>query len=246
MNMKTKPRVVCGIGLVLLVAVGVFLGWLYFWLFHGLPLPERMPSYFNASDGYEYIPLAEIPVDLRMATIAVQDRAFYARDRQPGFRAEVRALYFIFRCSWERCLSEKYQTIPTRLAADLMLISQQDRCSPLRWDLRHFVLTRRIVSRYSLNEILEFHLNSTRYANQVYGVEAAAQHHFGKHVYELNLTECVALPVITTLPDPDPDHDLELVQDRLVIVLDMLVENHYLDLGVAESAKKEPLVFKKH
>lgn len=162
--------------LVLLLVAGVVLVWLYMWVLYDLPLPESINAYLYGSDEYTYVALADIPEELHWATIVVEDKDFYSRRRSFDFLDIVRSLSYVFHCSTHECLSLKGATIPQRLAANLMLISQQDLPSAPRWHLRHFVLSLWITYHYTPDEILEFHLNSARYADQIYGVNAAAHY----------------------------------------------------------------------
>ena len=57
-----------------------------------------------------------------------------------------------------------------------------------------------LARRYSKDEILELYLNETYYGNMAYGVEAAAQAYFGKHVRDLDLAECALLAGLPQAP----------------------------------------------
>ncbi len=88
-----------------------------------------------------------------------------------------------------------------------------------------------------------FFLNSDSYAGQIYGVEAAAQFYFGKHVRDLNLAECAMLPAIARMPDFEPLADLEIAQERQATVLDLMAENGYINELAANLAKEELVFF---
>ncbi|MCQ2491566.1 MAG: penicillin-binding protein [Lachnospiraceae bacterium] len=72
----------------------------------------------------------------------------------------------------------------------------------------------------SKEEILEAFLNNSSFGNGITGVEAASQFYYGKHVSNLNLSECVMLATIMTNPyEYDP---YEYQEDATVMYLSTL------------------------
>jgi monofunctional glycosyltransferase len=63
--------------------------------------------------------------------------------------------------------------------------------------------------------VLEMYLNIAQFGPHIFGVEAAAEHYFGKHASQLNRYEAALLAA--TLPDPDhfnPDRPSEYLLQR--------------------------------
>jgi len=226
------------LGLVILAVLAV-----YFWIFYNLPSPEAFSTYLPASSAYDPVPLSGVPEPLRWATVVAEDQTFYSPSRSDPV-AIARAIYHVFLCSKYHCLSERTGTIPRNLTVGLMVISGQNEGNSVRQGLRDLALTLRITKRYTRDEILEFYLNSGSYADQVYGVEAAAQFYFGKPVRELDLAECTLLPAIAIIASRfDPVEDLQFVRERQAVILDLLVEHGYIDAEAAAAAREQTVTF---
>lgn len=240
MKKLLKKLLLLTLGLVALAGL-----WVYFWIFYDLPSPEAFGTYLPASSAYNPVPLSEVPEPLRWATVVVEDQTFYSPSRSDPV-AIARAIYYAFQCSEGRCLSERTGTIPRGLTVMLMFVSGQDEGDSARQGLRDLALTLRITRRYTRDEILEFYLNSMSYADQVYGVEAAAQFYFGKPVRELDLAECTLLTAIARIYHFDPAEDLQFVRERQAVILDLLVEHGYIDAEAAAAAKEQAVEFVLH
>jgi len=183
----------------LLLAGGV----LYAWLIVGLPSFYDLHSQAIAPSTkiydrhdrllYEIIdphvgkhtplPLDEIPLYLRQATIATEDANFYSN---PGvdFRAILRALIINLRGGE---VISGGSTITQQLARNLLLSPEERVQRTLTRKLRESILAWRLARTYTKYEILALYLNESYYGNLAYGVEAAAQAYFGKSASELDL-----------------------------------------------------------
>ncbi|MGC4087960.1 MAG: penicillin-binding protein 1C [Polyangiaceae bacterium] len=94
----------------------------------------------------------------------------------------------------------------------------------------------------SKDEILEQYLNRAYYGRLAYGVEAAAQRFFGKHVSELRLSEAALLSVLPRAPvGYDPLRFPERVRARRAHVLNKLAERGWLSQQEADAAASEPI-----
>lgn len=232
---KTAVATLC-----LTVVIGLGL---YFWVLYDLPSPENFATYIPPSGNYIPVPLSEIPEMLHWATVVTEDKAFYSRSPRVGLPLILRSIWYNLDCAGHECLRIRGATIPQQLVAALMLTSGKNHDRSLRQDMRDLALTIMITQRYTRDEILEFYLNSGSYAGQIYGVEAAAQFYFGKHVRDLNLAECAMLPAIARMPDFEPLADLEIAQERQATVLDLMAENGYINELAANLAKEELVFF---
>jgi len=189
-------------------------------------------------DSGRNLPLAltDIPLYLRLATMATEDAEFY---RHPGLdlRAIARALYYDLR--YRRVVSGG-STITQQVARNLLLREERDERT-LRRKLREAALSLLIEARYSKDEILALYLNSTYYGRQAYGVEAAAQAFFGKPVNGLDLAESAflaGLPQAPAIYDPSLG---EAWRERQQIVLGLMSRQGYVLPEQAEAAWREPL-----
>ncbi|MBC8264926.1 MAG: transglycosylase domain-containing protein, partial [Anaerolineales bacterium] len=142
------------------------------------------------------LPLDEIPLHLRQATIATEDANFYTN---PGvdLRSILRALIINLRGGE---VISGGSTITQQLARNLLLSPEERFERTLTRKLRESILAWRMARTYSKDEILALYLNESYYGNLAYGVEAAAQAYFGKSVGELDLAECTLLAGLPQSP----------------------------------------------
>jgi 1A family penicillin-binding protein len=186
------------------------------------------------------LPLDEIPLHLRQATIATEDANFYTN---PGvdFRAILRALIINLRGGE---VISGGSTITQQLARNLLLSPEERVQRTLTRKLRESILAWRLARTYSKDEILALYLNETYYGNLAYGVEAAAQTYFGKSVGELDLAECALLAGLPQSPATyNPLENPQAAKRRQAVVLELMVKNGYISEEEARLAKEEQLRF---
>lgn len=90
--------------------------------------------------------------------------------------------------------------------------------------------------KFTKEEIFELYVNSIYFGSNYYGISEAAQGYYGEEVSELTEYECAMLAGIPNAPtayslDTSPD----LAEQRLVQVLDNMVENEDIDTVKAKS-----------
>ncbi|MGD8623768.1 MAG: transglycosylase domain-containing protein, partial [Anaerolineae bacterium] len=100
----------------------------------------------------------------------------------------------------------------------------------------------RMARHYSKDEILALYLNEIYFGNMAYGVEAAAQAYFGKHVRDLDLAECALLAGLPQSPTYyNPLENLEAAKERQSVVLELMAKQGYIDADQARLAHEEKL-----
>jgi monofunctional biosynthetic peptidoglycan transglycosylase len=87
-------------------------------------------------------------------------------------------------------------TISQQLAKNLYLSPAKD---PIR-KIKEAILTWRLERQLTKRKIIELYLNVAEWGDGIFGIEAAAQNHYGKHASELNAHEAAKLASI--LPNP--------------------------------------------
>jgi 1A family penicillin-binding protein len=241
----------------LLIPLLVVLGFCI-WLFWDLPSPHNLDNYTSTSSSIIYdhsgrvlfefpppftgshtpVALSDIPVALQQATIAMEDKNFYTN---PGFDVAgiTRAVWSIIS---DRDMVMGGSTITQQLVRNLLFTPDERTQITFRRKMRELTLAVLITQRYSKDEILEFYLNETYYGNLAYGVEAAAQSYFGKHVKNLDLAECTLLASIPQAPAlANPLENYDKAKRRQAIVLDRMVEEGYITQEKSELAINETL-----
>jgi 1A family penicillin-binding protein len=182
------------------------------------------------------VPLQEIPLYLREATIAVEDDQFYSHH---GFNLTsiARALYVNFK---EGRIVEGGSTITQQLAKKLYF--SDDRTFTRK--LKEAVRTMQLEINYSKDQILDQYLNIIYYGEGAYGVEAAAQTYFGKSVQDLDLAESAMLAGLPNSPSSlSPFQNEKGAKERQRIVLDAMVKQGYITKQQADDAYHEPLKY---
>jgi penicillin-binding protein 1A len=180
------------------------------------------------------ITLAEIPPYLKQAVIAVEDQHFYEHagiDWQGIIRAGVKDLM-------AGRIVEGGSTITQQLAKLLFLDSERT----MRRKVKEALLALQIERRYRKDEILTLYLNQIYLGSGTYGVEAAANLYFGKHVWELDLSECALIAGLSRAPSVySPLINPEKALARRALVLKRLRESDIITEGQYSLALEKPL-----
>jgi 1A family penicillin-binding protein len=186
------------------------------------------------------VPLDAIPLALRQATVAVEDASFYTNSG-----VDLRG---IARAAWQNLRSGAIvsggSTITQQLARGFLLDPTTARERSFLRKLREATLALKLTAAYSKDDILALYLNQSYYGGQSYGIEAAAQHFFGKPARDLDLAECALLAGLPQAPSRyDPFAARESALARQADVLDAMVRAVYISPAQAAAAKAEPLQF---
>ena len=255
-GMKTWQRIALMLALVLAGGLAAFIAWVYYDLpsIDGIPAGLARPStriydrhgrlLYEVIDPHGgrhiSVPLESIPRAMIQATIATEDRNFYAT---PGIDLEgvLRALWINLRGGEIRAGGS---TITQQVVRNLLLDPAQRAERTLHRKLREMALAVQLSSTYTHDEILALYLNQTYYGNLAYGIQAAAQAYFHKDADSLTLAECAMLAGLPQAPASyDPLTNPTAAKARQRIVLDLMVEAGYLTREQADAAFAEPLQY---
>src|SRR3989442_241953 len=175
-----------------------------------------------------FVPLGQVPMALRDAILATEDRRFYSHwgiDPIGIARAVVQ--------NYRRGrIVEGGSTITQQLTKVLFLTPDKS----LERKLKEAVLALELERRYPKDRILEMYLNQVYFGHGAYGVEAAARTYFGKAVSELSVRESALLAGLPRAPSNySPFEHPEVAKLRRELVLRRLVE--YGTLKEAEAKR---------
>jgi 1A family penicillin-binding protein len=187
------------------------------------------------------VPFDRIPQALKDATVAVEDAGFYDN---PGvdLRGIVRALLLNYQA--QEVVSGG-STITQQLVRNVLLPPEERTRISFERKLREAILAYRVSREYSKSQILGLYLNEVYYGNQAYGVEAAAQSYFGKHIWELNVAEATLIAGLPQSPTVlDPLTNFKGAKGRQEITLNLMVKYGFLTLTQGRAAYRAPLTFK--
>jgi penicillin-binding protein 1A len=175
------------------------------------------------------VPLAEIPVDLRNAVIAVEDERFYEHQGVDPVGI-LRALWVDLRT---RSAAQGGSTITQQYVVNAFV----DREDTLTRKVKEAILAYRLENDHSKDEILEMYLNTIYFGHGAYSVETASQVYFGKAVGDLSLAECATLAGVIKSPGTySPYLDPDASRGRRGLVLDKMLEQGYIDQNSHDEA----------
>ncbi|HLD92447.1 MAG TPA: PBP1A family penicillin-binding protein [Patescibacteria group bacterium] len=137
------------------------------------------------------IKIDEIPLYLKQATVAIEDKNFYSHQ---GFDllGTLRGLSRLF----TRGYAQGGSTLTQQLVKNVLLTSER---SILR-KLKEFILAVQIERKYSKDQILQMYFNEAPYGGNARGVETASEIYFGKSAKDLNLLESAIIAGFPQLP----------------------------------------------
>ena len=183
------------------------------------------------------VPIDAIPLHVRQAFLATEDRRFYEHNGL-DWRGLIRAAASNVRHLGVR---EGFSTITMQVARNSFLVKMRGGRT-LRRKLIELRLTRLIEGELTKDQILELYLNLIYLGNGMNGVEAASRDLFGKSVSKLTIGEGAVLAALPKgpsayTPRDHPDRALR----RRNLVLALMAEEGYLTPGEASTAARQPL-----
>ncbi len=182
-----------------------------------------------------WAPIAEIPKNLQEAIIAVEDHEFYSH-HGVNPKAILRSLFLNIKT---KSLSYGGSTITQQLAKNAFLTQEKK----LARKVKEAIWAIQIERAYTKDEILETYLNEIWFGHGAYGVEAAAQLYFGKHVDELNLEEMALIAGVTNNPSLfSPRVNMEKAKSRRDLVLKRMWEEGYISKDIYQETIEKPIV----
>ena len=182
------------------------------------------------SENRTVVTLAEIPVQVRNAVMAAEDRGFYSnRAFSPTG---------IARAIWNNVRGGSLQggsTITQQYAKTAFLTPERS----IQRKIKELVIAIKLENQFTKDEILENYLNTIYFGRGSYGVQTASQVYFGTTVDQLTTAQSAVLASILRSPglyDPGfKKENLPRLEKRFAYVIDGMVEANWLD---AEKAKK--------
>lgn len=139
-----------------------------------------------------WVPLGSISPYAVKAVIIAEDDKFWSHEGF-DFKAMQKALEKDLR---KRKLKAGGSTISQQLAKNLYLSPAKN---PIR-KIKEAILTWRIERNLSKKRIIELYLNVAEWGEGIFGIEAAARHHYGKGAASLTAREAARLAAV--LPNP--------------------------------------------
>ncbi len=250
-KLRFKKRV--SIVAVLLVALAL-LFYFYYFIFRTLPSPNQLGTRepqvstkiydrngillykIYKDQNRTIVPLTQIPVHVRLATLAAEDAEFY---NHPGF--SVRGISRALVQDIQTGSLQGGSTITQQLVKNVLLSPEKT----ITRKIKEIILSVEVEATYTKDQILEMYLNQISYGGTAYGIEAAAEQYFGKNVQDLDLAEAAYLAGLTKSPTSyspygqNPEAGFERERE----VLHLMVINKFITRDQESAAVQEKLIF---
>ena len=166
------------------------------------------------------VALNEIPLNLQHAVLAAEDKDFY---NHGGF-----SFTGIARALWNNVVDGSSQggsTITQQYTKNAYLTSERS----WKRKLKELVLSLKLETASSKDEILANYLNTVYFGRGAYGVQAGARAYFGKDIESLNVEQAAFLAALLKSPEGfAPEKNLSRLQDRWRYVVGQMREAGWL------------------
>lgn len=190
-----------------------------------------------ANQNRTVVRLSEIPLSVRQATIAIEDKDFYTH---PGF--DVRGIARAFVSNVRKQGFQGGSTITQQLIKSAFFSSEP---SIIR-KVKELVLAFWAERVYTKDQILELYFNYVPYGGTAWGVESASEIFFGKQVSDLTLAEAAFLAGLPRAPSIYSPYSANgnLWKTRQKEVLDAMTRQGYITQSQEDIAYAQELTFK--
>jgi membrane peptidoglycan carboxypeptidase len=152
------------------------------------------------------VPLSSVPVPVRHAFLAAEDRGFYGH-----FGVSAKGVLRAVVSNLTRDTGEGASTITQQYVRNAYLTQQRT----VQRKLQEAALSIKLEQRLSKDQILQRYLNTIYFGRGAYGIQSAAQAYFGTTVDKLTASQGAVLAAL--VKDPylnDPAHDPDRARDR--------------------------------
>ena len=180
--------------------------------------------------------LKDIPDYVKQATVSIEDKNFY---KHGAFSVWAMFRTVITNVIFNR--SAGGSTLTQQFVKNAVLTPEKT----ISRKIKELILSYRLEKKFSKDEILQMYLNEIPYGSNAYGVEAASQKYFGKHVKDVSLAEAAILAAIVQTPSRyspyGPNKDILL--SRKDYVLELMAEQGYISETERDAAQKQEIKF---
>ncbi|MBF6062934.1 penicillin-binding protein [Nocardia terpenica] len=188
-----------------------------------------VPPQGNRTD----VTINDIPVHVRNAVIAAEDRSFYTN---PGF-----SISGFARAIRDNAMGKETagggSTITQQYVKNSMVGNQHS----LSRKVRELVISAKMAREWSKDDILTAYLNTIPFGRGTFGIDAASHAYFGKKVQDLTVEEGAMLAATINQPyGLDPENNPKGAEQRWNYVL-----NGMVDMGALPAADRAKMVYPK-
>ena len=187
----------------------------------------------------QILPLAKIPLNLRNAVLAAEDRNFYS-NRAFSITGIARAL--INNLKSGSLNGEGGSTITQQYAKTAFLSPSRT----IQRKIKELVISIKLENSLSKDQILENYLNTIYFGRGSYGVQTASQQYFNRNVNQLNLSQIAIIASILRSPgyyDPSLSKENEVrLKGRFQYVINGMLEKNWITEEEAANSKYPKII----
>jgi membrane peptidoglycan carboxypeptidase len=182
----------------------------------------------------QILPLAKIPMRLRYAVMAAEDRNYYA-NRAFSPTGIARAIFNNVKSG--SLNSEGGSTITQQYAKTAFLTPSRT----VQRKIKELVISLKLENALTKDQILENYLNTIYFGRGSYGVQTAAQQYFNRNVNQLSIAQCAVIASILRSPgfyDPSlSKENQERLENRFAYVIQGMLDKNWITEAEAKAAK---------
>jgi membrane peptidoglycan carboxypeptidase len=182
----------------------------------------------------QILPLAKIPLRLRYAVMAAEDRNFYS-NRAFSPTGIARALLNNLRSG--DLTGEGGSTITQQYAKTAFLSPSRT----IQRKIKELVISLKLENALSKDQILENYLNTIYFGRGSYGVQTAAQQYFNRNAHQLSISQSAVIASILRSPgyyDPSLSKENAVrLENRFAYVIQGMLDKNWITEAEAKDAK---------
>ncbi len=186
------------------------------------------------SQNRQILPLAKIPLDLRNAVMAAEDRNFYSNK---AFSVTGIARALINNLKSGNLNGEGGSTITQQYAKTAFLSPSRT----IQRKIKELVISLKLENSLSKDQILENYLNTIYFGRGSYGVQTAAQQYFNRNADQLSLSQIAVVASILRSPgyyDPSLSKENEVrLKNRFEYVIKGMLDKEWITPEEAAKVK---------
>lgn len=186
------------------------------------------------SQNRQILPLAQIPLNLRNAVMAAEDRNFYSNK---AFSVTGIARALINNLKSGDLTGEGGSTITQQYAKTAFLSPSRT----IQRKIKELVISLKLENSLSKDQILENYLNTIYFGRGSYGVQTASQQYFNRNVDQLSLSQIAVIASILRSPgyyDPSlSEENEERLKNRYQYVINGMLEKEWITPEEAAKTK---------
>jgi penicillin-binding protein 1A len=183
-----------------------------------------------------FVPIAQIPQILKDAVLAIEDARFYDHGGV-DFKGVLRAI----RSNLAETRGQGASTITMQVARNFYLSSERTYTRKIY----EILLTLKIESLLTKDEILELYMNQIYLGQRAYGFSSAAEIYFGKRLADLTIAEAAMLAGLPKGPSTfNPIANPKRANERQQYIIDRMLVNDFITPEQHAKAKAQPLKYR--